>query len=88
MEQLYKANTKARFQLRGDTDGRFLEEDPILASREPVLVLDAFGAAVGVKIGDGLRRYAELPLHPLELDMAALAEAVISRLPNGDEVSY
>ena len=51
----------AQIQLRSDIESRWNSINPILASNEPGVIIDSGGNFVRMKLGDGVRRWTQLP---------------------------
>lgn len=56
-------NSKVRYKFRGDTEENLQRLNPILALKEPCLILDENNKAIGFKIGDGVSSWNDLEEH-------------------------
>ncbi len=63
MSETKKINAKVRYKLRGDSAENLQNENPILALKEPCLILDESDKAIGFKIGDGVSSWDDLEEH-------------------------
>lgn len=63
MPQSKQIKAKTKYQFRGDTINNWEILNPILANREPGLVLDEGGKTMGFKIGDGVTAWNDLEYH-------------------------
>ena len=63
MDQVKKVKSKIIYKLRGDVASAWETLNPVLAPREPGLILDDSGKTIGFKIGDGTTSWCDLEYH-------------------------
>ena len=66
MSEIKKIKGNITYKLRGDTANNWESLNPILAVREPGLVLDENGKTVAFKIGDGVTPWNDLESHNID----------------------
>ena len=59
-------HAKLKIKFRGDTEENLQSVNPVLALKEPCLILDENNNAIGFKIGDGIHNWNDLEYHSLE----------------------
>lgn len=85
------------YKVRGDTEKKWAELNPVLCAREPALVISEDGKSIAFKIGDGKTSWKDLELHkfadPIAIDNtynpqsvnAQSGMAVAAAIKNGAE---
>ena len=68
MSQNKKIIAQLTYKLRGDTLENWENLNPILATREPALVVDETGQTIGFKVGDGHTAWNDLKYHNLMIE--------------------
>lgn len=68
MSQNKKIIAQLTYKLRGDTLENWENLDPVLAIREPALVIDETGQTIGFKVGDGHTAWTDLKYHNLMIE--------------------
>lgn len=66
MLDIKKMIAQMTYKLRGDTEQNWNNINPILATREPALVLDENGKTIGFKIGDGVTHWNNLDFYIID----------------------
>ena len=95
-EIVSKINAEAQFQFNRGTATEWAENDIVLAEGEPALLLDENKKTIGIKYGDGKKKFSELELTGANVDLnydpesenaqsgKAVAEAIAGiELPEG-----
>ena len=88
MSEIKRIKAQMKYKLRGDTAENWSNINPILAIREPALVIDSNGKTTGFKIGDGVTFWNDLDFHNIDdnggrsIDPAVLQNKIELWQPN------
>ena len=72
------AEYNARIRQKRDTSANWTAKDPILLDGE-IIIVDTASGSVRKKVGDGTKKYSQLPFDDEEM-LTALAESVMQAM--------